>query len=350
MNFSPDEKFMDRAIKLSRRGYPAPNPHVGCVVVKDGEIVGEGYHDFAGGPHAERVALKNAGAKASGSIVYVTLEPCNHLGRTPPCTEALTAAGVSRVVYAVKDPNKGASGGAETLKAAGIDVNGGLMAEKARDANLAWLRAMERQSPFVVAKVAMSLDGRVALPGGESKWITGEKARKRGHQLRAELGAVLIGRNTAELDRPRLSARIGAVRRQPTRVLIDPQGTIGPFGGFEVPREDDILFTKLGTRFGIRLPINEQGLFSAEAILEELWKLGITSVLIEGGPRTLGPFLKQNLVDQIHLFVSGKVLFEGPAWAVGQLSLLADAPHYRFLKISRVGADLEILVETRKLD
>src|SRR5579885_2122161 len=208
------EQWMRRAIELSKNGFPAPNPHVGCVIVKNGEIVGEAYHDHAGAPHAEVVALTQAREKANGADVFVTLEPCNHQGRTGPCSQALIQAGVANVTAACLDPNPKAKGGLKALKESGVKVSHGLMQKEASAANEVFLKSMEQRSPYLVGKVAMSLDGRVAMPNGDSKWITNEASRAIGHRLRAECGAVLVGRNTVARDNPHLTARVEGVVNQ----------------------------------------------------------------------------------------------------------------------------------------
>src|SRR2546423_1897548 len=232
MNERNPEAFMREAIELSRRGFPAPNPRVGCVIVRGGEVIGRGYHDHAGGPHAEAVALNEAGARARGSDVFVTLEPCNHQRRTGPCSEALIAAGVKSVTYAVGDPNPRATGGSARLMQAGIDVNQGVLANEAAEVNRVFLTAMRLGRPFVTVKAAMSLDGKIATlqhsntSTPKPQWITGEPAREMGHTLRAEMGAVLVGAGTVRADNPHLTARIEQVVNQPLRIILDPNDSL----------------------------------------------------------------------------------------------------------------------------
>jgi len=333
-----DEQWMRRAIRLSRRGYPAPNPHVGCVVVKSGKVVGEGWHAYAGGDHAEVVALKEASDEAKGATAYVTLEPCAHYGRTPPCAIALIEAGVDRVVIACPDPNPRAAGGAEVLRKAGIEVEIGIGEHEARLANLPFLEAMRLKRPYVVVKAAMSLDGRIALPSGESQWITGEPARKEGHRLRAECGAVLVGRRTVEQDNPSLTARIPGVRNQPTKIVIDPTGRLkGDERVFQGPAEAIHV-----TREAFRHCLSERQI-EIEPLLRDLYARGITSVLVEGGAQTIARFVEARCVDRYELFIAPKLMGDGPAWIEGlKLAALADAPELQIVRVRRRGRDLQV--------
>lgn len=323
-----DERLMRRAIEISRNGFPAPNPHVGCVLVHDGEIVGEGFHDHAGGPHAEVVALRNAGERARGATAYVTLEPCNHFGRTPPCSRALIEAGVSRVVVASPEVNASAEGGLARLRAAGIPTEAGVLAGEAEAANVQFMTAVRRGRPYVVVKAAAGLDGRIALPSGESQWITGPEARNEGHRLRAELGAVLVGRRTVELDDPQLTARIPGVVNPPVRIVLDPQGRLNG--------KERVFDTAAPTRHitgSIHLPELLMGLFTD----------GITGILVEGGGTTIAHFIKAGLVDAYELFLAPKILGDGPAWVQGlELSRLADAPALKVREIRSRGEDIQL--------
>jgi diaminohydroxyphosphoribosylaminopyrimidine deaminase/5-amino-6-(5-phosphoribosylamino)uracil reductase len=336
------EQLMRRAIELSRLGFPAPNPHVGCVIAVDGEIVGEGFHDHAGGPHAEAVALEQADARAKGADVYVTLEPCNHQGRTPPCSNALIAAGVASVAIACLDPNPKASGGQKALNEAGIRVSSGLLEVEARAANEMFLTAMERGRPFVVGKVAMSLDGRVALPSGESKWITSETSRREGHRLRAECGAVLVGRNTVVRDDPLLTSRLGGVVNQPTRIVLDPNSALS---GLE-----KVFGSDAPTWHVIKHPIRENQIgapmkddrLDLQALLMDFHKRGITSLLIEGGPITLGHFLTAGLIDRLEIFVAPKALGAGPSWLGFGVDSLDKAYKFKVDGVKQLEDDLWI--------
>lgn len=304
-----DREAMSRAIELAERGFPAPNPRVGCVLVRDGRIIAEGWHEAAGQPHAEAMALADTNAR--GATAYVTLEPCNHHGRTPPCSEALIAAGVIRVVYAVADPNPDAKGGAERLREAGIEVESGLLADAAEIQNERFLTAVARKQPFVLVKVAMGLDGRIALPSGESKWITGPAARTAGHRLRAEMGAVLVGPGTVLRDRPQLTARIDRVTNPPVRVVLDPRGELDP---------DQPVFDLQAPTWHI----TERR--SVPDLLTHLFERGLTGVLVEGGAGVIGSFLAADAVDALEVFIAPKVLGEGLSWVTTDLHSRLDEP------------------------
>lgn len=298
------EQAMARAVELARQGFPAPNPRVGCVLVTEGAIVGEGYHDHAGGPHAEAAALQAAGERSRGAHAFVTLEPCNHHGRTPPCSQALISAGVAAVTYAVADPNPTASGGADTLRRAGILVNSGLLAEEAAEVNSLWLQSVARKRPRLVLKAAMTLDGKIARSNGESKWITGEAAREDVHRLRAELGGVMVGRGTVECDDPLLTARIPGVVNQPVRIVLDTHGKLNRVWkvfNFDAPT--------------VHLTKSQ----SLERHLEDLYSdHGVIGVLLEGGAESHRRALESGLVDEIILYVAPAVFGDGLSWNGGQ--------------------------------
>jgi diaminohydroxyphosphoribosylaminopyrimidine deaminase/5-amino-6-(5-phosphoribosylamino)uracil reductase len=334
---SVDAEFMRRAIEVSRNGFPAPNPHVGCVVVLNGEIVGEGFCNHAGGRHAEANALVAAGDRAQNATAYVTLEPCNHFGRTPPCSEALIKAGVKRVVIASADRNPIAAGGASRLREAGIEVDEGVLEAEAAEANPQFLFAVRHRRPRVVVKAAMSLDGRIALPSGESKWITGPEARAEGHRLRAECGAVLVGRCTVETDDPQLTARILGVVNQPLRIVLDPAHRLK---GNERVFDDQA--PTLHVRPGGDLDVPQQvGQLDLQALLDQLFNRGVTGILVEGGAKTVSAFFRAGLVDQVELFVAPKLLGDGPSWLQGlELPRLADAPELSIEHSRTVGRDL----------
>lgn len=344
----PPETAMLRAIALSRKGFPAPNPHVGCVLVKDGSIVGEGWHAYAGGPHAEVAALQQAGESARGTTAYVTLEPCHHTGRTGPCTHALKSAGVTRVVFACADPNPRASGGSEWLRDQGIDSAGGLLEAEAANANHVWLTAMRLERPFVTLKAACSLDGRIAKANGESRWITGPAARRMAHRLRAEMGAVLVGRRTAELDQPKLTARIAGVKNQPLRVLLDPDRKVPEDAPMFSEPGEVIRFLRPGMEKSVSdmaVPI-ENGSFDLPALLDGLWGRGVTGLFVEGGAATAGAFLRAGLVDRIDLFVAPILLGEGPSWIQGPFAeRLSNMPRFQRRFVRRLQDDLWIRFE-----
>jgi len=321
---------MARAVALSAAGLgrTAPNPVVGAVVLDaGGRQVGEGFHARAGGPHAEVVALSGARERARGGTVVVTLEPCRHAGRTGPCTAALQRAGVARVVYAVPDPTLRAAGGAAELAAAGVAVEGGVLADAAARVNEAWLLASRLGRPFVTWKCAATLDGRVAAADGTSRWITGPAARADAHRLRAESDAVLVGTGTALADDPRLTVRApGAppAERQPLRVVL---------GRRPLPSGARLLDGSAET-----LLIADR---DPAAALKLLFDRGVRHVLVEGGPTVAGAFVAAGLVDRVVGYLAPALLGAGPP-ALGDAGLptLAAARRLRFDDIVRVGPDL----------
>lgn len=339
---------MQRALKLARRGegLTAPNPFVGCVLVRNGAVVGEGWHKGAGLPHAEAEALAAARDRARGATAFVTLEPCNHHGRTPPCTEALIAAGVTEVVYALDDPSPLAAGGAERLREAGVAVRSGLCAAEAREANRAWLHAVAMKRPYVVAKAAMSLDGRIATRAGDSKWITGEAAREKGHDLRWVADAIIAGAGAILADDPALTARRGGETRHPLRVVVDSTGRTSP-GAHVYDRSGcAILATTSATPAArlaafaghgvetLTLPVDAQGRPDLEDLLAELHRRGVVTAMVEGGGELLGSFLDHDLIDEAWLFLApmliggGKPAFDGagPARLAGVAAFDFDPP------------------------
>ena len=329
-----DHEAMGLALRLARRGYPAPNPRVGCVIVRDGDVIGEGWHEAAAQPHAEAMALANCDAR--GATAYVTLEPCNHHGRTPPCSEALIAAGVARVVVAVPDPNPQAQGGADRLRVAGIPIEIGVRKDEAERQNERFLTAMRLRRPYVTVKAAISLDGRIALPSGDSKWITGPAARREGHRLRAEMGAVLVGPGTVNKDRPHLTARIPGVVNPPVRVVLDPRRELLP----DQPVFDDAAPTWHITPD--ELPLDD-GRFDVGSLLEQLFERGLTGLLVEGGAGIIGSFLKADAVDAIELFMAPKILGEGKPWIETPLLGGLDGPELWTLRSSRRrGVDVQL--------
>lgn len=335
-----DEAAMRRALGLAARGRAtvSPNPMVGCVVLADGQIVGEGFHERAGGPHAEVVALAAAGTRARGATVYVTLEPCDHSGRTGPCTAALIEAGVARVVVATADPNPDAAGGAEALRAAGMTVEVGLLGDEARRQNHVFLTSVAAGRPFVRAKAAVSMDGRIAAADGTSQWLTGPAARERVHRLRAAVDAVLVGSGTVLADDPQLTCRLaGYDGEQPLRVVLDRRGRVGP---------DARVMNGAGTA-GHRPHAVILSEPDVDAVLKTLWHNDVRSILVEGGAGILHAFLAADLVDELELHVApvllgdaGRPLLVGP-WA----TTLDAAPRFRLEGVEQVG-DTAVLTLT----
>lgn len=357
-----DAHYMARALELARKGRYSthPNPRVGCVIVRDGQVVGGGWHVRAGEPHAEVHALRAAGELARGATAYVTLEPCSHHGRTPPCADALVNAGVARVVAAMQDPNPEVAGrGLQRLAQAGIDTHGGVLEGEARAINKGFLKRMEHGLPYVRVKLAMSLDGRTAMASGESQWITGPAARSAVQRLRAESSVVLTGADTVLADDARLTVRAAelgldaeqtalAMSRPPLRVLID--------GRLRVPL--DAPFFKAGPALvATCAAVEEQyangpeclivpgpdGQVDLRRLLLELAARGVNEVLVEAGPRLAGAFAQQGLVDEYQIFVAGKFLGSSARplldWPLAQMS---QAPLLKIIEMRAVGDDWRV--------
>ncbi|MET9466382.1 bifunctional diaminohydroxyphosphoribosylaminopyrimidine deaminase/5-amino-6-(5-phosphoribosylamino)uracil reductase RibD [Streptomyces sp. NPDC006544] len=345
---------MARAVELAARGTgsTSPNPVVGCVITDaSGTVVGEGWHERAGGPHAEVHALRAAGPAARGGTAYVTLEPCNHTGRTGPCAQALVEAGVTRVLYAVSDPNPQASGGAATLRAAGVTPAAGLLASEAEEGNAAWLTSVRLGRPYVLWKYAATLDGRVAAADGTSRWISCPESRDDVHRLRAEADAVVVGSGTLRADDPHLAVRGAAGLRadQPLRVVLDTHATVRSTARVL----DDAAPTLIAvaedadTRHlaGVeltRLPYDKYGL-SVDALLLELHRRGVRSVLLEGGPTLAGAFVAAGVVDKVVGYLAPVLLGAGPnALADAGIGTLTEALRLRITETVRIGTDIRV--------
>jgi diaminohydroxyphosphoribosylaminopyrimidine deaminase/5-amino-6-(5-phosphoribosylamino)uracil reductase len=351
-----DTRFMTRALELARlgEGLTSPNPMVGCVLVKDGKIVGEGWHRGAGLPHAEPVALIAAGDRTRGATAYVTLEPCSHHGRTPPCTEALLKAGVREVVYALADPHPVAAGGATRLQASGLKVRAGVLESEARDLNRAWLHTLKRNRPYVIAKTAMSLDGRIATREGDSKWITSLASREEGHKLRRMADAIIVGAETVIADDPALTARIEGEIRAPLRVVLDSKGRTSPGAmAFDRSGKGAILATTAAAtpsrleRFrkhgvdALVLPADEKGRPHVDELLEALRARGVVTALVEGGGEITGGFLDADLIDEVWLFIAPILIGGGKSAFAGEgASRLADIRTFDFDAPIMLGLDL----------
>ncbi|MDQ0797555.1 bifunctional diaminohydroxyphosphoribosylaminopyrimidine deaminase/5-amino-6-(5-phosphoribosylamino)uracil reductase RibD [Streptomyces sp. B1I3] len=355
MATAADITAMRRAVTLAARGLGAtsPNPVVGCVVLDaTGQPAGEGYHRRAGGPHAEVHALREAGEAARGGTAYVTLEPCNHTGRTGPCAQALLDAGVRRVVYAVGDPNPQATGGADTLRAAGVQVEQGLLAEEAEAGNRAWLTSVRLGRPYVLWKYAASLDGRIAAADATSRWITSPESRADVHRLRAEADAVVVGSGTARTDDPQLGVRgiEGAV--QPLRVVVDTAATAVRPGARVlddtaptlVAVAEDADTAHLPEEVVLRLPRAATGPgLDIAALLAALHARGIRSVLLEGGPVLAGSFVAAGAVDTVVGYLAPVLLGAGPAaLSDAGISTISQALRLDVTGTARFGPDLRI--------
>jgi diaminohydroxyphosphoribosylaminopyrimidine deaminase/5-amino-6-(5-phosphoribosylamino)uracil reductase len=345
-----DTDAMWRAIELAARGLgsTSPNPVVGCVITNaSGEIVGEGYHQRAGGPHAEVHALADAGDRARGGTAYVTLEPCNHTGRTGPCAQALIDAGVSRVVYAVGDPNPQATGGADTLRAAGVKTETGVLTAEAAAGNTVWLTSVRLGRPYVTWKYAATLDGRIAAADSTSRWITSAESRADVHRLRAEADAVVVGSGTARTDDPHLAVRGIEGVTQPLRVVVDTNATAVRPGARVldgaaptlVAVAEDARTTLPGV---VRLPRGDTGL-DIPALLAALHERGVRHVLLEGGPTLAGAFVAAGAVDRVVAYLAPVLLGAGPAaLAGGGITTIAEALRLDVTETVRIGTDLRI--------
>jgi diaminohydroxyphosphoribosylaminopyrimidine deaminase / 5-amino-6-(5-phosphoribosylamino)uracil reductase len=356
---SHDEAHMARALALAARGLYTtdPNPRVGCVVVQDGRILGEGWHARAGEAHAEVLALRAAGPQARGATVYVTLEPCSHTGRTPPCADALIAAGVARVVCCSVDPNpRVAGGGIERLQSAGIEVSVGVLAAAARDLNVGFFSRFERGRPFIRLKMAMSLDARTAPASGGRAWISGEAARADVQTWRARSGAVLTGAGTVRADDPRLDVRLayGPWIRQPLRVLLDPMlscaATAKLFHGegalvFAAP--DAPVRAQHGARVE-QLPRAAGGL-DLRAVIQRLTQLEVNELWVECGPRLAGAFILSKIVDELMLYVAPALLGAdaAPLMHVSGLGPPGSLPAFDYRDVQRIGDDLRLILTPR---
>ncbi|MFG2665868.1 bifunctional diaminohydroxyphosphoribosylaminopyrimidine deaminase/5-amino-6-(5-phosphoribosylamino)uracil reductase RibD [Streptomyces sp. NPDC048387] len=348
----PDITAMRRAIELASRGLgsTSPNPVVGCVLTDPaGTLVGEGWHQRAGGPHAEVHALRAAGDAARGATAYVTLEPCNHTGRTGPCAQALIDAGVTRVVYAVPDPNPQATGGGATLRAAGIDTTAGLLADEAEQGNAAWLTSVRLGRPHVTWKYAATLDGRSAAQDGTSRWITSAESRADVHRLRAEADAVLVGAGTLRADDPHLAVRGTDGATQPLRVVLDARAGLLPTARVLDDAAPTLIVTgeDADTRHLpgadlLRLPLHE-GRIPLHPLLTELYARGVRSVLLEGGPTLAGAFLEAGAVDRVIGYIAPALLGAGPAALAGAgITTIAHAVRLDITEAVRSGTDLRI--------
>ncbi|MCM1564532.1 MAG: bifunctional diaminohydroxyphosphoribosylaminopyrimidine deaminase/5-amino-6-(5-phosphoribosylamino)uracil reductase RibD [Dehalobacter sp.] len=354
-----DKNYMERALNLAvlAAGRTSPNPLVGCVIVRDGQIVGEGYHRKAGTPHAEVHALNAAGSSAEGADVYVTLEPCSHYGRTPPCTDALIAAGVKKVIVAMTDPNPLVSGqGVKKLQDAGILVETGLLAEKARKINEPFLKAITTKMPFVLYKAAMTLDGRTAVESGDSKWITSEEARHFVHGLRNTFDVIMVGSQTVLQDNPLLTCRNIENGRDPVRLVVD--------GSLSVPLNAQVLRNESASRCIIATTkaadenklLRLRETFAADKV--DIWQYdtsrqvplpdllrdiaagGLNSILLEGGGTLAGKMLESRLIDQIMFMMAPKLAGSGFSPLSGlHLTSMSEAVNVSQLAVCELGGN-----------
>ena len=324
-----DERWMDVALTQAKNGKPSPNPHVGAAIVKDGDVIASAFHEKAGGDHAEVAAIRAAGEKAKGASLYVTLEPCNHHGRTPPCADAIIAAKLARVIVGTRDPNPHVEGmGIEKLRAAGIEVVLGVREEKARAWIAPWSKHITLGLPYVSLKLALSLDGRIATRTGESKWVTGPDARAKVHLLRAKSDAIAVGIGTALADDPRLTVR-DAPGSSPMRIVFDTKLRL-PIAsrlvqtaretatlvlcGLDAPAEAEAQLAEHGVEC-MRTPLSSEGRLEVFIALRSLAARGVVSLMVEGGAELAGSFLAGRLADELHVFVAPILL--GPRGRAG---------------------------------
>jgi diaminohydroxyphosphoribosylaminopyrimidine deaminase/5-amino-6-(5-phosphoribosylamino)uracil reductase len=361
MAAADDIRYMKLALRLARKGLgrTSPNPMVGAVVVDQGEILGQGFHRKAGLPHAEREALDQAGERARGATLYVNLEPCNHFGRTPPCTRSILEKGIKRVVFGMHDPNPGVKGGGEAfLRSRGIEVTPGVLERDCLVLNEVFVRWVTSGRPFVFLKAAISLDGRIATRTGDSRWISNEHSRRLVHQLRNQVDGIVVGIGTVRKDDPQLTVRLSRGKtKDPLRIVIDPLLTIsiqarvleGPgrtliASGERGPMQKKQLLEARGVEVLV-LP-EKDGRISMGDLLDQLGKRGITSILVEGGAEIYGSFLQERQVDKLVLFIAPLLI--GGKEAKGMIGgagagLITEAFRLQNLKTTRIGGD--ILVE-----
>ena len=355
-----DQRHMAQALALAEHGLygTTPNPRVGCVLVRDGAVLAEGWHARAGGPHAEAAAIAEASARGlslRGATAYVTLEPCNHQGRTPPCARALIEAGVARVVIAMADPNPTASGGMQALREAGITVECGLLQAEAEALNPGFIARVTRQRPWVRMKIAASLDGRTALVDGRSQWITGAAARQDGHQWRARACAILTGIGTVRDDDPQLNVRDVDTTRQPLRVVIDSRLET-PLSARILQGSKTLLLSAIDdpareAAYAVRgveverVPSNAQGKTDLPLVLETLARRGINELHVEAGAKLNGSLLREGCVDELLVYLAPSVIGDTGLgmFALPPLAELAAQQRLQFTDVRQIGDDLRIL-------
>jgi diaminohydroxyphosphoribosylaminopyrimidine deaminase/5-amino-6-(5-phosphoribosylamino)uracil reductase len=321
---------MRRALDLAARGRysVSPNPMVGCVIVRDGKVIGEGWHHRAGEPHAEIEALRDVDAR--GATMIVTLEPCNHHGRTPPCADAIIAAGITKVVIAMRDPHELAAGGIEKLRESGIEVILGVLEPEARQLNKVFIHAVTHHRPFVILKAGMTLDGKLATVTRESRWITSEASRQKSLELREQYDAILTGGGTIRDDNPMLTRRLGLASTPWTRIILDRRRI--------VPADATVL-----TDGGKTLHITED--IDLETLLDDLYSRGIHSLIVEGGSNVLSSFIQQQLWQKMIVFIAPMFVggADAPSIFGGEgVAKLADAYRFRFDEVEAVGVDVMI--------
>lgn len=367
-----DEHYMRRAIELAALGRftTSPNPNVGCVIVKEGEIIGEGYHHHAGGPHAEVHALKMAGDKAKGATAYVTLEPCSHFGKTPPCADALINAGIKRVVAAMQDPNPQVAGrGLHKLLSAGIDVSHGVLMQEAEKLNVGFFKRMRTGFPYIQLKLGASLDGKTALASGESQWITSKASRRDVQNFRAQASAILTTSATVLADNPSMNVRWDELSdeikalypeetlRQPIRIVADSQNRVTKNHKItQIEGECWLARTKSqpsdwqGNVSEILLPTNGKNSgVDLVLLMMQLGKRNINTVWVESGAHFAGALLEAGLVDELIIYIAPKILGNDARglFALSPLSSLSEAPEFTVDSLQKIGSDIRVCLKPR---
>lgn len=352
-----DDDYMDRALQLASKGLYTthPNPVVGCVIVNNGRIVGQGWHEFAGQAHAEVIALKQAGKLAAGGTLYVNLEPCSHRGKTPPCVKAIIKANIGRVVIAIEDPNPKVNGaGIEELQGAGIVVKLGVRQEQARQINRGFLKRITTGFPWVTLKIATSLDGKTAMANGESQWITAQPARQDAHKLRAEAAAILTGIGTVLRDDPNMKARLAGVQRQPLRVILDTHLSTPADAKILSGQGNALIITANSENSASKILQNDSvevvnmrrsnGKMDLNEVMLELGKREINTILLEAGSRLSGSMLEAGLVDEIVVYMAPDLLGSDARdmLEIAGLEQISDKVQLDYKEVTRVGRDLKL--------
>lgn len=360
MNPEQDRQWMARALLLAEYGLYTtdPNPRVGCVIVKNGECIAEGWHQWAGDKHAEIAAISHASSPIQDATVYVTLEPCSHVGKTPPCADALIEAGVSRVVVAMQDPNPQVAGkGLQRLRQAGIDVKCGLLESQAEQLNKGFCKRMRKKLPWIMSKIAVSLDGRTALQNGNSHWITGDEARHDVHHLRARSSAIVTGSGTVRVDNPKLTARLQCSPaskpvKQPLRVILDTNLGLNPELQLFNDGEEVLLITT-NSKNELQQPFLErnvniqvidqdnQGMISLPGVFNYLAEIGVNEVMIEAGSTLNGQLLKQGLIDEWYVYQAPVILGDQGRgmFSLDVLNSVQQAPRLKLVESRAIGND-----------
>ena len=349
-----DAEWMQRCVSLARQGQgrTAPNPMVGAVIVRDGIVLAEGWHQAPGTAHAELDALRQVDGSATGSTMYVNLEPCCHHGRTPPCTDAIIAAGIQKVVVGMVDPYELVQGkGIQQLRDAGLVVEVGVENDACRALNHAYISALERGRPWVTVKAAITLDGRIADHEGDSQWITSEEARAVGHRLRNSHDAVMVGAGTLRADDPSLNTRVNG-GRDALPVILDTELSCAHNARVLSAGRRPVLYhaNDVASRAELEADTvgvsrDAQGWLGLDAVLADLLARGVHSVLVEGGGHVIRSLMDQGMVDRIELFIAGKLLVGGPGWVGGEPYALSKAPGFEVVHSEQIGPDLHVVLE-----